>query len=304
MTDSKPTISIGLPVYNGDDYLEGAIKSILAQTFTDFELLICDNASTDRTQEICEKYANLDRRIRYHRNEENLGAARNFNLSVELARGEYFKWMAHDDLLEATYLEKCYQGIVAHPEVILSYPRTMDIDKNGKHLRPKNFDLRESSTDPTERFLHFTCVEHSCFQVFGLMKRELLLSTPMIGSYVASDRVLLVLLCVKGPFYEVPEELYYHREHPERSTRVVKSLQLMLGWFDPTKKGKKSMPYWRMFVEYFKIIFKSQLSFGQKLKCCWHMVRWVKRHLGDLSRDLIFYLRLTFFGQPGGAPGK
>ncbi len=96
--ESDPLVSIGLPVYNGENYLEEAIRSILAQTYTHFELIISDNGSTDRTQEICEFYAERDLRIRYYRNKENLGAAWNYNQTFHLAKGKYFKWAAHDDI--------------------------------------------------------------------------------------------------------------------------------------------------------------------------------------------------------------
>ena len=90
--NNRSRVSIGLPVYNGEKYLEQALISILSQTYTDFELIISDNASTDRTQAICREYAAKDPRIRYYCNEENLGAAPNHNRVFELASGEYFKW--------------------------------------------------------------------------------------------------------------------------------------------------------------------------------------------------------------------
>ena len=84
MDDRTPRVSIGLPVYNGEKYLEGSIQSILSQTYEDFELIICDNCSTDTTPQICERFAQQDARVRYHRNPENLGANGNFNHAVML----------------------------------------------------------------------------------------------------------------------------------------------------------------------------------------------------------------------------
>src|SRR3990172_5611242 len=111
-TSSKPDaaatrlIAVGLPVYNGQKYLAQAIESILGQTFADFELIISDNASTDRTQEICQAYAARDPRVRYFRNERNLGAGPNYDLCFERARSKYFKWAAHDDVIAPDFLEK------------------------------------------------------------------------------------------------------------------------------------------------------------------------------------------------------
>ena len=98
-----PRVSLGFPVYNGERYLAAALDSLLGQTFRDLEVVICDNASTDRTAELCAAYAARDARVRYHRNPTNLGAAPNFNRTFELSRGEYFKWAAHDDVCAPTF---------------------------------------------------------------------------------------------------------------------------------------------------------------------------------------------------------
>ena len=106
-TRHAPRLSIGLPVYNGERLLPQAIECLLAQSFGDFEIVIGDNASTDRTQEICHDYVRRDPRIRYVRHEHNLGAVANFNRVFELSTAPLFKWAAHDDLHREAYLEAC-----------------------------------------------------------------------------------------------------------------------------------------------------------------------------------------------------
>src|SRR6056297_227124 len=101
-----PTVSICMPVHNGENFIADAIDSIVAQTFPDFELIVTDNASTDRTEPIVRDFARRDGRIRYVRNEENIGAAANYNLGYELSRGRYVKWAAHDDTLSPNFLER------------------------------------------------------------------------------------------------------------------------------------------------------------------------------------------------------
>lgn len=291
MNNDKPTISIGLPVYNGERYLEKAIKSILEQTWSDFELIICDNASTDRTEAISTEYAQKDKRVKYHRNPENLGAARNFNLAVELAVGKYFKWMAHDDFIDPSYLEECMKIYEADPEVVLVYPKTLDVDENDNVLGQKDFKLHERDPRPDVRFRYQICIEHSCYAVFGLMKTEQLKSTPMIGSYVASDRVLLALFSLMGRMYEIPKDLYYHREHQQRSTRSVDALQMMLGWFDPKQKGKRAFPYFRILREYIRSVNSVKLGMITSLKCYFQFLRWFRWHYKDLLGDIGFYLK-------------
>ncbi|MCH9054975.1 glycosyltransferase [Synechococcus sp. PCC 6716] len=101
----QPQVSIGMPVYNGENYICEALDSLLAQTFTDFELIISDNASTDNTEQICKTYAACDNRIRYIRQKENIGATNNFRFVLEQAKGDYFMWAAHDDLWSPNWLE-------------------------------------------------------------------------------------------------------------------------------------------------------------------------------------------------------
>lgn len=139
MSNNQPRLSIGLPVFNGDKFLNKAIDSLLAQTFEDFELIISDNASTDKTEEICRTYAEKDQRIRYYRNEKNIGCARNFNRVFKLSSAEYFKWAAHDDLHAPNFLMKCVEVLDQNPSVILCHSQVYIIDEYGKFLQ--NYDL-------------------------------------------------------------------------------------------------------------------------------------------------------------------
>jgi glycosyltransferase involved in cell wall biosynthesis len=86
-----PRLSIGIPVFNGEEFLPELLDSLLAQTFSDFEIVICDNASSDRTAQICCEYASRDARIRYFRNDTNLGALPNYNRTFELSTAPLFK---------------------------------------------------------------------------------------------------------------------------------------------------------------------------------------------------------------------
>ena len=115
----SPSVSLILPVFNGENYIGEAIESVLAQTYTDFELLISDNASTDKTEVICKKYVKKDSRIQYYRNNINIGAASNFNILFNKCRGEYFQWIAHDDMFEPQFLEKCVDVLDNRPDTVL-----------------------------------------------------------------------------------------------------------------------------------------------------------------------------------------
>ena len=130
-----PCVSIGLPVYNAQTHLRQSLDSILTQSFEDFELIISDNASTDKTREICREYADKDPRIRFYSQEINRGAAFNMNRVVELSRGKYFKLAADDDICGPDYLKHCVEVFDRAPcHVVLCYPKTVLIDGHGREI--------------------------------------------------------------------------------------------------------------------------------------------------------------------------
>jgi glycosyltransferase involved in cell wall biosynthesis len=135
MAHKNPYVSIGLPVYNGENFLHEAITSILAQTFQDFELIISDNASTDKTEEICRAFTDQDERIKYSRNRENIGVEKNFYRVFALSSGKYFKWAAHDDLCHPDFLQSCIDVLDRDFTTVLCYPRAVIIDDKGKVIK-------------------------------------------------------------------------------------------------------------------------------------------------------------------------
>ncbi len=125
-----PAISIGMPVYNGEKYLREAVDSLLAQTFSDFELIISDNASTDATESICRQYEKADRRIRYIRQQENIGVVRNFQFVLRQAGAPYFMWAACDDKWESCWLERMHEA-TGEDGVGMVFGEVAHIDENG-----------------------------------------------------------------------------------------------------------------------------------------------------------------------------
>jgi glycosyltransferase involved in cell wall biosynthesis len=225
-----PIVSIGLPVHNGAAFVAEAIESILAQTFTDFELVISDNASTDRTPEICRGYAAADRRIRFYRQETNIGAAPNFNLVFHRSSGKYFKWAAHDDLIRPTYLERCIAALEADPEAVLCQPVVEIVDAAGAR---EIYDHGAFGTDRPRQSdrLAARLRARRCTEVFGVIRRDALRGTALIGDHVGADRTLLVELALRGRFLPVPEILFVNRDHPERFTRRHRTLHAQAAWY-------------------------------------------------------------------------
>ena len=210
---TRPLVSIGLFLYNGDRFLEAAIESILNQTFKDFELIISDNCSTDRSDEICRRYAAQDSRIRYYRNERNMGAGWNIRRVYELATGKYFKQAAHDDMIQPDYLRQCVDALEADESLVLAHSLTRVIDENGQFIENYDDGTRTSSLDPVVRARDLLLTGHRCYPIFGLIRLDALHKLPPQGSYAHSDRVLLLQLGLLGRFYEVPEHLSICTKH-------------------------------------------------------------------------------------------
>jgi Glycosyl transferase family 2 len=228
MTRRSPRISIGLPVYNGEKFLPEVIENFLSQTFADIEIVIGDNASTDSTPQICRAYAARDTRVRYFRNEKNLGAIVNFNRVFELAQAPLFKWAAHEDLYLGTYLGSCVR-IVENPDV-LAHSGTALIDEKWCHLsirpHPTSFmDPRTGAGQPGHRR------QLSCFgallagaverpvgsHMFGVMRREALAQTQLLPNFAGGDRAMLAELALLGRFQSTREALYLKRFHEQVS---------------------------------------------------------------------------------------
>ena len=275
-----PKVSIGLPVYNGQRYLERAIESILSQTYTDFELIISDNASTDRTQEICKTYQSKDERVIYIRNTENLGAAKNFNNLVDHARGRYFKWASYDDILEPEYLTRCVDYLDSHDAVLLCHTRSKEIDENDDFIAAYDeYDaLRIMSAEPHKRFYDLIGVNHTCEIVFGVIRLHELKKTNLIGSYPASDRVLIAQLALRGPMRVLPEYLFLHREHAETTWAVWGDDPNRVVWYDTAAKKGTVFQHWKVWWEFTKTLFNSQLSFRNFILCFVQIMRWPRAY--------------------------
>lgn len=239
-----PTVTIGLPVFNGADYLQEAIDSLLAQTFTDFELIISDNASTDATREICERAAARDGRIIYQRLEQNAGAAPNYNRIIAEARGLYFKWAAHDDRCRPDFLQRCVDTLEQNRAVVLAYPATSVIDGEGREIRVYRDGLGLRQERPQQRLgryleLNFLGTKGMCNPIFGLIRTDALRGTRLIQDFMASDRSLLGHLALLGEFVELDDVLFERRIHLQTSTMANLSFHERKRWFNPASAASR-----------------------------------------------------------------
>jgi glycosyltransferase involved in cell wall biosynthesis len=289
----KPLVSIGFPVYNGEKYLRISIESILNQSYNDFELIISDNGSTDRTENICKAYARSDSRIQYHRHSANKGAAFNFNYTFQMASGKYFKWAAHDDILTSDFLKSCVEVLEQDASIILCQTQVQVIDQKGildenhphNSTRIDNFLSKINSDEAHLRFADLIQFFHPCIDIFGLMRAHILRKTMLIRPFIGSDRILLAELGLRGRFFRIPAPLFYSRSHEDRSIRIDDRL-LVARWFDSRDRSRFVMPTWRNFVEYFKTIFRVKLPPKQCIYCCCHLLNYLWLNRGRLKLDI------------------
>ena len=245
---ATPTLSIGLPVYNGEQFLAEALNALLAQTYRDFELIISDNASTDRTAEICREYVARDARIRYVRQPVNIGAAPNHNALVPLSRGRYFKWASHDDLYAPTLLERCVEVLETDPEPVLVHAGDAIIDERGEIIRAQPYPLDTANPSPSARLKSLLYVPGGN-DFYGVIRTEVLRRVDPHGSYYNADRTLVASLSLQGPFHQVPEVLYFRRDHPDRGTRAP-GRRARAAVLDPARGNRWRHPMIRMYLEY------------------------------------------------------
>ncbi len=172
-----PAVSIGLPVYNGADYLATALDSLLDQDFDDLELVISDNASTDGTRDICEDYARRDARVRYSRNERNLGWLANFTRVLELATAERFMWASHDDVWSPSYVARLARGFSAGSDVMLVAGRTAYVTADGAPHKLGSAGAPPSDVRPRVDVAVQLLEEHATSWFFGMYDRAKLRAT-------------------------------------------------------------------------------------------------------------------------------
>jgi len=280
-------VSIGLPVYNGAAYVAKAIESVLQQDYDDFELVISDNASTDGTKDICRHYMKVDRRVRYHRNTENIGSGPNYRQVLELSQGRFFKWLPHDDLCYPQFLSRCVPVLRnSGPTVALVYPRCELIDGEG---RPCGIASDRIASSHPKRYRRFATVLRGlsyCYPVEGLFRVEYLRSVDLSVPVHYWDFVLLLEISLLGEIVEVSDVLLQQRHHCANSfgalagdngtsvrsdpTKADRKLRrALLEWNDPkSAKRRIWLPlaeerYW----EYMKVVSRVRLPVMERLLC-------------------------------------
>ena len=287
-----------MPVYNGERYLAQSIESVLAQSQTDFELVISDNASTDGTEAICRAYAALDPRIRYIRNATNIGAARNYNQLFHQSTGKYFRWHNADDLCSSLNHEKCLAVLEAHPDVAMCYGKTDIIDGEGALIEhyDDRLDLRQDSV--ADRFIRYLEVVGLTNAIYGLIRRSALERTALMGdgTFPAADINLMAEIVLQGKIVEIDQTLFSRRMHERASSwdRANQSVQQTF-WRGADKRFvmptvKKERALWRA-------VNAAPATFGEKLRMKRYILKRMHWFRGEIAFDVVQLLRLRLAGK-------
>jgi glycosyltransferase involved in cell wall biosynthesis len=269
-----PRVSIGLPVYNGESFLTEAIEALLGQSYKDFELVISDNASTDRTAEICQGYAEQDSRVRYIRQSRNIGMVPNHNFLIGVARGEFFKWASYDDLYARDYLQRCVDALDEHPEAALAHSWCVLMDLAGNPIQ--FFTLPEATSSPRapERFRSML-FDGPADWSYAVFRTSVLLQTPLHATYHGGDRTLLTEFGLHGTLHQIPDWLYFRRDH---AGRHISARQWSAGR-DPRRASRLRNPAVRLYAEYIwgyvSAVRRAPLPWAEKRECYGHLARWL-----------------------------
>jgi glycosyltransferase involved in cell wall biosynthesis len=277
MMNAAPRLSLGLAVYNGENYLAESLDALLGQSYEDFELIISDNASTDGTADICRRYGKQDSRIRYIRQQRNIGLAPNHNFVFGQARGELFKWVSHDDLYARNLLQRCVDALDEHPHVVLVHSWTAIVDDSGTVVKLLEYPLDTASLRGPVRFRSMLFANGGD-DVYGVMRADVLRRTALHGSHHHADRTITTEIALQGPFYQVPDWLYFRRDHPDREERACPTLRTRCANMDPRRADRLRHPAVRLYGEYIlayvTAIQRAPLSAADRRECYRYLAQW------------------------------
>lgn len=287
-----PRVSIGVPVYNGARYLAEALESLLRQTYEDIEIIVSDNASTDATEEIARSFAARDSRVRYDRLPNNIGAAANFMRVLHLARGEYFRWAAADDLSAPEFVERCVAILDREPAVVQAYPRAKLIDERGAVIGEYQDNLHIVAERASDRYIQVLERIGLCNAIYGVMRTSVLRRMPPMGAFEGSDIPWQAEIALHGKIWEIPEYLFFRRRH--RDALSIVSTEARQVHYDPSGAGKPVMRNWRHAGARLGTIVRGPGDLWDRARLLAFLARDVVWSRDEFAREIGAYARYVF----------
>jgi glycosyltransferase involved in cell wall biosynthesis len=271
MTEPRPLVSIGVPVYQGANYLDQTLSAIRDQDYEFLEILVSDNASTDATPDIIARHSGEDPRVRMVTQSENIGAAENYNEVFRMAEGEFFAWNAHDDLTTGDFVTSGVAALIANPDAVVAVALPFRVGPELGKLGPLDLPAELSSTDPAVRFRAAARTSPAGL-VFGLFRRETLAKTRLHGHFSGSDRNFMAEVMLHGRLIPAGTSEFYLREHEGRSVRSHRRHTKRFShdrdaWYAPERRDHLVFPNWRRLGHYIVSVGRAPLDFGDRVRC-------------------------------------
>jgi glycosyltransferase involved in cell wall biosynthesis len=295
MRDTNALVSVGLPVRNGAERIEGAVKSVLAQDHENLELVICDNASTDDTEELCRALAAQDTRIVYHRHPVNVGLHNNFLNTLELATGRYFRWLGDDDWLAPHCISRGLEPFAADDGLILVTNQFEYTDPEGRTETEAYNGTGLGSDCPITRFTEYLrLLNESRLQIdpeYGLYLREPLTRIER-RNMLSEDQVFATKVALAGRWAHVPEILGRRNWRGDTHADLVRKLGLpswqvhfatalqcveMLRWLDKCDLDERQRRRARVAIARF-YVRRQQGTVSRRSRKLAHVARAAIRH--------------------------
>jgi glycosyltransferase involved in cell wall biosynthesis len=288
LTGPVPLVSIGIPLYNGKRFIRGCLDMLAAQTFTDYEIVIVDNGSTDGTSEICQEYARRDARIRHIKFEGTIPIAENFWRTFLHARGRYFAWNSADDRRDPDSIALAVKEFERHPEAVMVHgPVEVDLIADGTlTIVPNDFDA--SMADAAARVAAFCrgLLHNGIY--FGLYRREVLAHVRLrqVGGH---DFLVPLQMAMMGPIRRIEKPIirYWHVygpiDNPMYSYRPL-MLRKLLAW--PSNRFKCSIVLVR---GSWYLLRERHTPFGTRVRAAAAFVAtFGRRYAGYLFREAVY----------------
>lgn len=290
---TSPQVSVGMAVFNGERCLPTTIPNILNQTFRDLELVITDNGSTDRTEQICAEFARNDPRVRYFRNPKNIGGMRNYNECFRRSRGAFFRWHAAADLCEPELIEQCHAALVENPDAVLAYPRTRlfkhDINDGTEYA----CNLNVMQDTPSERFLHVLNKFGLNNVQSGLIRADVMRRTNLIQNHIDGDTIYFMELSLYGKFIRLPEIMFYRRMDPENASTLHDEDWIVRYYIDPDMRSPHFQK-WKGHRSRFSAVHRTPIPWSEK----WIIYRELLRRFRWARKELYADMKKAWRGNP------
>jgi glycosyltransferase involved in cell wall biosynthesis len=286
ITRRAPELSIGMPVYNGEKYLRATLDSLLAQTASDFELIVSDNCSTDQTRTICEEYAERDTRMRYILQRDNIGGPRNWNFVAEQARGRFFKWASSNDFYDPRFLERCLSVLRASPDVVLCYTDTILVDEAGAAIAVYDDPVDLTDPEPLTRFkqylLHYRLKMNNAQA--GVIRADALKRTALEGIYPHGDIPLMAELSLHGRFIRLTEPLFFRRMAEDAAT--PKKSELAISRFVDPRVNRPVFWRWAQCLDLIGAAVRAPIGMD-RLRAVSFVLRTMNWRRGELGKEFV-----------------